>query len=50
MNTKILRGNPETGKKTTEASLSYFARIKDWLGQKPLTIYLWRTETPLITI
>ena len=26
----------------------YFARVKHWLGQQPLTIYLRRTKTPLI--
>ena len=50
---RFLRGKPVTGEKTTEASLTsefYFARIKYWLGQQPLTIYLWRTKTPLITV
>ena len=26
----------------------YFVRIKLWLGKQPLTIYLRRTQTPLI--
>ena len=36
MNTRVLRGNPVTGKKTTEAFTNLkisFARIKYWLGQ-----------------
>ena len=50
-NTRFLRGNPVIGEKTTKASLTsefYFARIKYWLGQQPLTIYFRRTKTPLI--
>ena len=35
-NTRVLRGNPVTGEKTTEAFVNFrisFARIKHWLGQ-----------------
>ena len=42
-NTRFLRGNPVTGEKTTEAFTNfriYFARIKYWQGQQPLTIDL----------
>ena len=48
---RFLRGNPVTGEKTTEASLtSEFTSLglKTWLGQQPLRIYLWRTKIPLI--
>ena len=53
MNTSFLRGNPVTGEKTTEASLtSEFTSpgLNTGWGNQPLTIYLWRTKTPLITV
>ena len=51
MNTRVLRGNPVTGEKTTEASLtSEFTSpgLNTGRGTNPFTIYLWRTKTPLI--
>ena len=53
MNTKILRGNLVTGKKTTEVFTNLIfplPGLKTGWGNQPLAIYLWRSKTPLVTV
>ena len=49
----FLCGNRVTGKKTTKAFTNFrfpLPGLNTGWGNQPLTIYLWRTKTPLITI
>ena len=53
MNTRVLRGNLVTGKKTTEAFTNFIfplPRLNTSWGNQPLRVYLWRTKTPLIIV
>ena len=51
MNTEVFTWKPSDWGENHESFTNfkiYFARIKHWQGQQPLTIYLRRTKTPLI--
>ena len=51
MNTRVLHGNPVTGRKPRKLSLTSefpLLGLNTGWGNQPLRIYLWRTKTPLI--